>query len=98
VADERLLDELRWTHDALDRLLALVWREQPDLDAVRRAADVLRLNHARRELPITASFVLPDGPAQRLCLDPDPSGERTCCVLYVGHEGSHADPARGLYW
>ena len=98
MSDDTLAADLRGTHDALDRLLALVWRDNADLDAVRRAADVLRANHARRGLPMTASFVLPDGPTPRLCLAAAQDGEPFCCVLGRDHEGSHADPAHGLYW
>ena len=45
------------THAALDALTALYWREQPDLHAVRDAISILRTNHTRLNLPITASLV-----------------------------------------
>ncbi|MBX3467193.1 MAG: hypothetical protein KF878_09890 [Planctomycetes bacterium] len=51
------LEALRATHEALNDVLALVWRDAADLHAVRRAADVLRRNHAAHGLALTASLV-----------------------------------------
>lgn len=44
------------THEALNDLAALFWRDQPDL--FRGAVAVLRENHERYGLPLTASFVV----------------------------------------
>lgn len=50
-------EDLRRTHEALNELAALFWRDGPDLQAVRQAVEVLRDNRAKHGLPLTASFV-----------------------------------------
>lgn len=50
-------EDLRRTHEALNELAALFWRDGPDLHAVRQAVEVLLRNRTKHGLPLTAAFV-----------------------------------------